>query len=94
MQGIPVYAIRGNSLQQLRHCLDTIYTGPKDEIVDSAMTETLHAIQQVKDGKPEVELSPQNAYIRRLQHLMAERNEVTSLSTGKEPVRHVKIVER
>ncbi|RPJ58164.1 MAG: AAA family ATPase, partial [Dehalococcoidia bacterium] len=94
MQGIPVYAIRGNSLQQLRHCLDTIYTGPKDEIVDSAMTEALHAIQQVKEGKPEVELSPQNAYIRRLQHLLAERNEVTSLSTGKEPVRHVRIVER
>ena len=92
MQGIPVYAIRGNSLQQLRHCLDTIYTGPKDEVVDSAMDEALHAIRQVKDGKPEVELSPQNAFIRRLQHLLAERHEVSSRSTGKEPTRRVKIV--
>ena len=92
LQGIPVYAIRGNSLQQLRHCLDTIYTGPKDEVMDSAMDEALHAIRQVKDGKPEVELSPQNAFIRRLQHLLAERHEVTSKSTGKEPARRVKIV--
>jgi stage III sporulation protein SpoIIIAA len=92
MQGIPVYAIRGNSLQQLRHCLDTIYTGPKDEVMDSAMDEALHAIRQVKDGKPEIELSPQNAFIRRLQHLLAERHEVTSKSTGKEPTRRVKIV--
>ncbi|MBN1375940.1 MAG: AAA family ATPase [Dehalococcoidia bacterium] len=92
MQGIPVYAIRGNSLQQLRHCLDTIYTGPKDEIVDSAMDEALHAIRQIKNGKPEVELSPQNAFIRRLQHLLAERHDLSSMSTGKEPVRRVKIL--
>ena len=92
MQGIPVYAIRGNSLQQIRHCLDTIYTGPKDETVDSAMDEAMSAIRQVKNGKPAVELSPQNAFIRRLQHLLAERHEVSSMSTGKEPSRRVKIV--
>lgn len=92
IQGIPIYAIRGNSLQQLRHCLDTIYTGPKDEVMDNAMNEAMHAIQQVKEGKPEVELSPQNAFIRRLQHLLAERHEVSSKSAGKEPARRVKIV--
>jgi nucleoside-triphosphatase THEP1 len=92
LQGIPVYAIRGNSLQQLRHCLDTIYTGPKDEVMDTAMDEAMLAIQEVKEGKPEVELSPQNAFIRRLQHLLADRHEVGSKSTGKEPERRVKIV--
>jgi stage III sporulation protein SpoIIIAA len=91
-QGIPVYAIRGNSLQQLRHCLDNIYSGPRDEAVDDAMDEALTAIEQVKGGKPEVELSPQNSFIRRLQHLLAERHDVASRSAGKEPGRRVKIV--
>ena len=89
--GIPVYAIRGNSLQQLRHCLDTIHTGPRDQVVDTALDEAMNAIEQVKNGRKEVELSPQNAFIRRLQHMLAERHDVASRSAGKEPARHVKI---
>jgi stage III sporulation protein AA len=89
--GIPVYAIRGNSLQQIRHCLETIYTGPKDEVVDSALDEAMQAIDEVKSSKKEVELSPQNAFIRKLQHLLAERHDLSSRSQGKEPERHVKI---
>ena len=92
IQGIPVYAIRGNSLQQLRHCLDSIYTGPRDEVMDSAMEEAMTAIEQVKNGQQEVELSPQNAFIRRLQHLLAERHDVNSMSAGREPGRRVKII--
>ena len=90
--GIPIYAIRGNSLQQLRHCLDSIYTGPRDEVVDSALDEALQAIDEVKNGKKEVTLSPQNSFIRRLQHMLAEKHDVTSSSSGREPGRRVKIV--
>ena len=61
------------------------------EVMDSAMNEAMHAIQMVKEGKPEVELSPQNSFIRRLQHLLAERYQVNSKSAGKEPARRVKI---
>lgn len=92
MQGIPIYAIRGNSLQQLRHCLESIYTGPRDEVVNSALDEARQAIDEVKNGKKEVELSPQNSFIRRLQHVLAERHDVTSSSSGREPGRRVKIV--
>ena len=92
MQGIPIYAIRGNSLQQLRHCLDSIYAGQRDEVVDSALDEALQAIGDVKNGKKEVVLSPQNSFIRRLQHILAERHDVTSSSSGQEPGRRVKIV--
>jgi len=92
MLGIPVYAIRGNSLQQLRHCLDSIYTGPHDEVVDTALDEALQAIDEVKNGKKEVVLSPQNSFIRRLQHMLAERHDVASTSSGREPGRRVKIV--
>ncbi|MDD5399276.1 MAG: hypothetical protein PHU70_09380, partial [Dehalococcoidia bacterium] len=89
--GIPIYAIRGNSLQQLRHCLDSIYTGPRDEVVDSALDEALQAIDEVKSGKKEITLSPQNSFIRRLQHMLAEKHDVTSSSSGREPGRRVKI---
>jgi hypothetical protein len=92
MQGIPIYAIRGNSLQQLRHCIDSIYTGPRDEAVDTALDEALLAIGEVKNGRKEVVLSPQNAFIRRLQHILAEKHDVTSSSSGREPGRRVKIV--
>ena len=90
-QGIPVYAIRGNSLQQIRHCLDAIYSGPCDETVDLALDEAMQAIEDVKNGRQEIELSPQNAFIRKLQHMLAERHDVISRSSGREPDRRVRI---
>ena len=39
-----------------------------------------------------MELSPQNAYIRRLQHQMAERNNLMSRSRGAEPNRRVELL--
>jgi stage III sporulation protein SpoIIIAA len=91
MAGIPIYAIRSNNLPQLRQCLDTIFTR-QQEAPTSAMVEAEQAIFQVKEGKGPIELSPQNAYIRRLQHLVAERHGMVSHSLGKEPRRRVQIV--
>lgn len=91
-QGIPVYAIRGNSLQQIRHCLDAIYSGPRDETVDLALEEAMQAIEDVKNGRQEIELSPQNAFIRKLQHMLAERHDIISRSSGREPDRRVRII--
>ena len=90
--GIPIYAIRSNNIPQLRQCLDTIYTTHKDISINSAIEEAEKAIYQVKEGKGPVELSPQNAYIRRLQHLLAERHSLASHSLGKEPKRRVQIL--
>ena len=42
-------------------------------------------------GDPSIELTPQNAYIRRLQHQMAQRYNLTSRSQGREPYRRVRI---
>jgi predicted RNA-binding protein Jag len=39
----------------------------------------------------QVELTPQNSYIRRLQHQMAQRYNLASRSRGREPYRHVSI---
>ncbi|OGN91775.1 MAG: single-stranded DNA-binding protein, partial [Chloroflexi bacterium RBG_13_48_17] len=91
MAGIPIYAVKSNNLPQLRQCLDTIFT-PQREPPSSALAEAEQAINQVKEGKGPVELSPQNAYIRRLQHLVAERHGMASHSLGKEPKRRVQII--
>ena len=39
-----------------------------------------------------VELSPQVSYVRRLQHKVAERYNLSSRSRGKEPQRRVEIL--
>jgi stage III sporulation protein SpoIIIAA len=90
--GIPIYAVKSNNVPQLRQCLDTIYKTHKDISINSAIEEAEKAIYQVKEGKGPIELSPQNAYIRRLQHLLAERHSLASHSLGKEPKRRVQIL--
>src|SRR5450759_3288227 len=69
--------------------------GEGKETVDSttqALLETEDAIHQVLNkGLTTAELAPANAYIRRLQHQMATRYNLTSRSRGKEPYRRVKI---
>ena len=89
--GIAIYAIKSNNLPQLKQFLDSIYSVQKDAKTSLAIDEAQEAIIHVKEGEGPMELSPQNAYIRRLQHLLAERYNLASHSLGKEPVRRVKI---
>jgi predicted RNA-binding protein Jag len=63
---------------------------PPDPVA-AAMAETEDAINSVLSEARPVELSPQNAYIRRLQHQMAERYNLASQSEGREPYRRVRI---
>jgi predicted RNA-binding protein Jag len=55
------------------------------------MQEAEDAISHVLSRSEAVELAPQNAYIRRLQHQLAERYNLASRSEGREPYRRVKI---
>jgi predicted RNA-binding protein Jag len=55
------------------------------------MRETQEAIEKVTAGTKSVNLSPQNAYIRRRQHQMARQANLVSHSYGKEPRRRVRI---
>jgi predicted RNA-binding protein Jag len=58
---------------------------------EAALRETEDAIDLVLSRSEPVELSPQNAFIRRLQHQMAERANVVSRSRGREPYRRVRL---
>jgi len=75
---LPIYVLKSNTLPQIRQLLNTIYPAVGIEKAGSlkpALAEAEEAISQVKNGQEAVDLSPQSAYIRRLQHLIAERNE-------------------
>jgi hypothetical protein len=89
--GIPIYIARSNSTNQIASALASVAElrrAPEEHALDEAR----EAIEQVVNGqKDEVELAPQNAYIRRLQHELAERASLSSRSTGHEPLRRVQI---
>lgn len=59
--------------------------------VKSAIYQTEDAINQIMSRGQPIELPPQNSFIRRLQHQMAERYNLLSQSRGREPHRRVKI---
>jgi len=89
---IPIYVLKSNTPNQIRQLLNTIY--PPDnrrDPVAAAVEEAQSAVNLVRNGEDIVELRPQSAYIRRLQHLVAEQNDLPSDSSGKDPNRHVRI---
>jgi predicted RNA-binding protein Jag len=57
-----------------------------------AMTEAEEAIHTVLQQDRPIELTPQRAYIRRLQHELAQRFNLSSQSRGREPQRRVRIL--
>ena len=91
---IPVYVLRSNTPAQIRQFLGTLDVGggrSKVEDVQTAVEEAEEAAEQIIEGSEPVDLSPQSAYIRRLQHLIAQRNDLKSQSKGRDPNRRVRI---
>jgi len=92
--GLPIYVLKSNTPPHIRQLLNTIYPTESADKADQfqlALAEAQEAVNKVKAGQETVELSPQSRYIRRLQHLIAERNTLASQSTGKDPNRRVRI---
>ncbi len=91
-RGIPVYVIRSDKASQMESGLANIFRieQPADSIA-AALSEAEKAIEEIHYSGGEVELSPQNAFIRRLQHELAQKHELASRSAGKEPRRRVRI---
>ncbi len=92
-RGIPVYVLRSNTANQMASTLADIFGVPYEEEdeISTAMRETQDAIQRVLASARPVELSPQNAYVRRQQHQLIRAANLVSHSHGKEPRRRVKI---
>jgi stage III sporulation protein SpoIIIAA len=89
---LPVYVLRSGTPGQIKQMLNTICPAEKGNSFNQAIGEAQEAVNRIKGGEEGmVELGPQSAYIRRLQHLIAERNALSSQSTGKDPERRVRI---
>jgi hypothetical protein len=91
-RGIPIYVIKSNTVFQMEQCLVSMRSERGQDPVVSALQEAEEAISEVMHGQQPADLSPQNAYIRRLQHLLAQRYNLTSRSLGQEPQRRVRIL--
>ena len=89
-RALPIYVLKSNTIPQMQSSLTSIFSLEIDPR-EAAMRETEDAIEVVLSSSEAVELSPQNAYIRRLQHQMAERANLVSRSRGREPYRRVRL---
>jgi stage III sporulation protein SpoIIIAA len=89
-RGLPIYVLKSNTILQMQASLTSIFSLEVDPR-EAALRETEEAIGLVVSRSEPVELSPQNAYIRRLQHQMAERANLVSRSRGREPYRRVRL---
>jgi hypothetical protein len=91
--GIPIHILRSNSVAHVRDALTRIYsTDRQDGLVQRALDETRDAITRVKETLEPLEMAPQNAYVRRLQHQLVSEQELVARSTGKEPRRRLRIL--
>jgi hypothetical protein len=89
-RGIPIYVLKANTIAQMEASLASVFALEVDPR-EAALQETEQAIGLVIKQQEPVELAPQNAYIRRLQHQMAERANLVSRSRGREPYRRVRL---
>ncbi len=94
--GIPIYVLRSNSGGQIEEGLGRVVQMDIGQSVaaSSALQETEDAISRVLEAAEPIELAPRSAYIRRLQHQLAEQYNLGSRSLGREPHRRVQLFPR
>lgn len=94
-RGMPIYVLRSNTVNQMQKFLGDLFNLSREaesgSAEEHALQQTQGAINAVLNGERWVELPPASSYIRRLQHQMARKANLTSHSYGKEPNRRVRI---
>ena len=91
-KGVSIYVLRKSTpvqIEQFLKSLSVSWEEPTGRDPTDALEEAEEAVQHVMGGEPSVELSPQSAYVRRMQHMLAERYNLSSASTGRAPRRRV-----
>ncbi len=93
---LPVYVVRSNTYAQIANAVRDIFgmsemTIEEDE-TETALLEAQEAVEKVRRTNEAVELAPANSYMRRLQHQIIERYQLTSESVGVDPMRRVRIL--
>ncbi len=89
--GKSVYVLKANSTSHIGRLLGNVFHVPipVDPYLE-AQSEAEDAAQKIlSGGTPAIQLTPQVHSLRRMQHQIAERYNVLSRSSGKEPYRRV-----
>jgi hypothetical protein len=89
-RGLPIYVLKSNTVAQMQDILMSLYALETDP-QRLAMRELEEAIGLVRSEAKPVELSPQDAFVRKLQHRAAEAANLVSRSRGREPFRRVRV---
>ena len=90
--GIPIEVLRSNTVAQIKGALARVWGVDAPDPTEIAMQEAMEGIDRARQLGGEVELSPQNSYVRRLQHQLVEQHELVAQSRGDEPNRHLVIL--
>ncbi len=91
-RGVAMHVIKSNTVSQIEAMLRGIFSVEDRQSPDEvAAREVEEAISEVMASAQPVELSPQNSYIRRLQHQLIQRYGLSSESKGIDPFRRVVI---
>jgi len=93
-RSLATYVVKSNTYIQIENCVREIFgmeggALPSDE--EAAITEVEDAIETVQAGGDAVDLTPQNSYLRRLQHQMIEQANLVGESIGVEPKRRIRV---
>ena len=98
---VQIFYVKTNSMAQIQKVLKDaldIRSEDADQVqmykdeTELALDEAKSAIKQVLEGAPEIELSPYNQQIRKLQHELVEQYNLKSVSIGEEPNRRLKVL--
>ncbi|MDB4969525.1 MAG: putative regulatory protein, partial [Myxococcales bacterium] len=89
-RGVPIYAVKRNSSAEMRRVLRNAFAivgGVDDDEVRDAVAEAEHAIGRVMAEQIPVALAPRPSELRKVQHRIASRYHLETVSMGKEPLR-------
>ena len=96
---IQIFYVKTNSMAQIqkviKDALDIAEVNDRQEFIDNtekALDETKLAIEKILAGAKDIELTPQNTQIRKLQHELVEQHNLESKSVGEGDSRHLRIV--
>jgi hypothetical protein len=90
--GVRMEVVKNNTVKQMESFLRREFgIGDFPEEHEVALREVEDALDEVLEAGHPVELSPQEPYVRRLQHEVVERAGLVSESKGREPLRRVVI---
>ncbi len=91
MEQVRVVLVRSDTYTQVFEAVKHTFGGSQEVQEDFAVREAEDGVRQALNEHRVIELLPQNPYLRRLQHEVANRHKLESRSVGKDPKRRVKI---